>query len=231
MPLQNAYNLAAECLDELHGHIAKKVFRSGPNPREIMMAYYCLCSMVRESSSDDDKTMVFMISTMARVLASKLEDQQTFTPLEKGVCLFCEQTLKEYFPTQSKDDIANLKLKASDIVFEVTSANRVALSRHDAATLIDNVCANIPETDACKGGEKVLAIWALTNVTGYAIDQNDINGANAYFACVNAALKKYVEGQMESFSDYQAQSLRTIIREYGPIVQELKEANRRSAAT
>lgn len=231
MPQQNAYNLAAECLGELQGHIAKGVFRPGPNPRETVMAYYCLCSMVRESGSGDDKQMVFMISTMTRVLASRFEDQQTFTPLEKGICLFGEQTLNEYFPTQSKEDIANLKRKASDIVFEITSANGVPLSRDDAATLIDNVCANIPESDACKGGEKVLAIWALTNITGYAIDQDDIDGANAYFACVNAAMKKYVEGQMASFSDYQAQAIRTIIREYGPVAQELKEANKRSAAS
>ena len=230
MSLQNAYNLAAECLGELQDHIAEGVFRPGPNPRETMMAYYCLCSMVREAGSGDDKQMVFKISIMARVLASEFEDQQTFTPLEKGICLFGEQTLNEYFPTQSKDDIANLKRKAAGIVFEITSANGAPLSRDAAATLIDNVCANIPETDACKGGEKVLAIWALTNITGYAIDQEDIDGANAYFACVNAAMKEYVEGQMASFSDYQAQALRTIIREYRPVVQELKDANKRLAA-
>ena len=230
LPLQNAYNLAAECLSELQGHIAEGMFRPGPNPREPVMAYYCLCSMVRESGSGDDKQMVLKTSIMARVLASEFKDQQTFTPLENGICLFGEQTLNEYFPAQSKDDIANLKRKAADIVFEIASANGAPLSSDEAATLIDNVCANIPETDAWKGGEKVLAIWALTNITGYAIDQEDIDGANAYFACVNAAIKEYVEGQMASFSDYQAQALRTIVSEYGPVVQELEEANKRLAA-
>ena len=231
MPLQNAYNLAEECLGELKVHISNGMFRPGANPRETVMAYYCLCSMVKESGSGDDKQMVFKISIMARVLASAFKDQQSFTPLEKGICLFGEQTLNESPPTQSKDDIANLKRKASDIVFEITRANGAQLSRTNAATLIDNVCANIPETDACKGGEKVLAISALTSITAYAIDQDDINGANAYFACVNAAMKKYVEGQMPSFSDYQGQALRTITREFGSVVQELKDANKRSIAS
>lgn len=229
MPLQNAYSLAAECLGELQGHISNGTFHPGPNPREAVMAYYCLCSMVRESGSSDDKQIVLKISIMARLLANKFQDQQTFTPLEKGICLFGEQTLNEYFPNQSKDDIAGLKRKAAGILYEITNSNGAPLSRDDAATLIDNVSANIPETDVFKGGEKVLAISALTSITGYAIDQDDIDGANAYFASFTAAIKKYVEGQMESFSDYQATALRNIIQEYRQVVQELQEANKRSA--
>lgn len=225
MPLQNAYNLAAECLGELQGHVSTGTFNPGPNPREAVMAYYCMCSMVRESGSSDDKQIVLKILIMARLLASKFEDQQTFTPLEKGICLFGEQTLNKYFPTQSKDDIASLKRKASDIVFEITNSNGAPIARNDAATLIENVSANIPENDVFKGGETVLAISALTSITAYSIDQEDIERANAYFSCVNAALKKYVEGQMASFTDYQAQAIRTVIRNYGPVVQELKEAN------
>lgn len=231
MPLQNAYNLAAECLGELQGNIANGMFRPGPNPRETVMAYYVLCSMVRESGSGDDKKMVFMVSTMASVLASKFEDQQNFTPLEKGICLFGKQTLSDYIPTQSKDDVANLKRKASNIVFEIASANGAPLSRDNAASLIDNVCALIPESDACKGGEKVLAIWALTNITGNAIDQGDIEAANAYFASFNAAMKKYAKDQLASFSDYQSQALKMIVREFGPVVQELKEANNPSTTS
>lgn len=47
MPLQNAYNLAEECLGELKGNISKGTFRDGAHPRETVMAYYSLCSMVR----------------------------------------------------------------------------------------------------------------------------------------------------------------------------------------
>jgi hypothetical protein len=225
--MQNAYNLAEECVGELQSHIAKGMFRPGPNPRETVMAYYCLCSIVRESGSGDDKQTVLMISIMASVLAEEFENQQTFTPLENGIVLFGEQTVNEYVPIQSKDDIANIKRKASDIVFEIASTNGAPISREDAAALIDNISANIPETDAFKGGEKVLAITALTSITAYSIDQDDIDGANAYFACFNAALKKYVEGQMASFSDYQAGALRMILREYAPVVQELMDANKR----
>jgi hypothetical protein len=229
MPLQNAFNLAEECLSELHENISKGVFRPGPNPRETVMAYYCLCSMVRESGSSDDKQIVLRVSIMARLLASKLEDQQTFNHLEKGICVFGEQTLNEYFPNQSKDGMANLKREAADIVFEITKSNGAPLSRDAAATLINNVCANIPETDVFKGGEKVLAISALTSITAYSIDQKDIARANAYFGCVNATMKKYVEGQISSYSDYQAKALHTIIRNYRSVVQELVEANKQSS--
>jgi hypothetical protein len=227
MPLQNAYGLAAECLGELKEHISNGVFQPGPAPREEVMAYYCMCSMVRESGSSNDKIVVFQILTMARLLAEKFEKKQNFTPLEKGICLFGEQSLSEYFPKQTKEDIESIKSKSSDIVFEIARSNGALLSCHEAAILINNVCANISETDVYKGGEKVLAISALTSITAYAIDQNDIDGANAYFDCVGAAMKKFVEGQMATFTDYQAQSLRSIIRNYESVVQELKEANKR----
>ena len=58
MPLQNAYNLAAECLGELKGNISKGMFHDGANPREIVMAYYSLCSMLRESSLNDDRETI-----------------------------------------------------------------------------------------------------------------------------------------------------------------------------
>lgn len=227
MPLQNAYGLASECLGELKGHISKGTFQPGQAPREEVMAYYCLCSMVRESGSSGDKTVVLQISTMAHLLAEKFVNQQNFTPLEKGICLFGEQSLGECFPKQTKEDIDVIKSKSSDIVFEIASSSGASLSRNEATILVNNICANIPEADVYKGGEKVLAISALTSITAYAIDQNDIDGANAYFGCVSAAMKKFVEGQMATFTDYQAQSLRSIIRNYEPVVQELKEANKR----
>jgi hypothetical protein len=43
MPIQNAYDLAAECLGELKSNISKGMFRDGANPREAVMAYYSLC--------------------------------------------------------------------------------------------------------------------------------------------------------------------------------------------
>lgn len=135
----------------------------------------------------------------------------------------------EHFPVPSESDLVNIKRKASEIVSEIANANGALISRDEAAMLINNVCANIPNADVCKGGEKVLAISALSNITAYSIDQNDIDGANVYAACFFAAMKKYVEGQMSSFSDYQSQSLRMIVKEHSTVVQELMEANKRQA--
>lgn len=135
----------------------------------------------------------------------------------------------ENFPAQSESDLVNIKRKASEIVFEIANANGASISRDEAAMLINNVCANIPNADACKGGEKVLAISALSNITAYSIDQDDIDGANVYAACFFAAMKKYVEGQMPSFNEYQSQALRMIVKEHSPVVQELMEANKRQA--
>lgn len=229
MPLQNAYDLAAECMAELQGHIRNGTFRTGPDPREMIMAYYCLCSMVRESGSSDNREHVLMVSVMANSLADKIGDSHTFTPLEQGICIFGKQTLKEYFPVPRKDTVASVKQNAADIVFKITSTNGVSISRDDAGALIDNLCANIPETDVCKGGEKVLAISALSSITAYSIDHNDIDGANAYAECFFAAMKNHVEGQMASFNEYQAGALRTVVGEHRSVVQELMEANRRSA--
>jgi hypothetical protein len=162
---------------------------------------------------------------MASLLASEFQNQQTFTPLEKGICLFGEQTLNEDFPNQSKDDIAVLKRKAADIVYEITNSNGAPISHDDAAKLIKNVSANILETDVFKGGEKVLAISALTSITAYSIDQGEIERSNAYFNCVNAAIKKYVEGQMATFSDYQTKAINSVIRNYAPVVEELMQGD------
>jgi len=229
LPRQNAVNLAAECFSDLQQQIAHGMFRQGPNPREVLMAYYCLCNMVRESGSGGDKLMVLRISTMAQVLANKFNEQHELTALEKGIFLYGKETLKEYLPNQSKSDLEDLKRKASNIVFEFASANGASLSSDQAATLINNVCANISETDICRGGEKILAISALTSMTAYSIDQGDIDEANTYFASVNAALKNYRGEQEKSFNDYQSNALRTIILEYGSVVQELKDANNRAA--
>ncbi|MFC3459495.1 hypothetical protein [Massilia haematophila] len=130
---------------------------------------------------------------------------------------------------QSESSLVNIKRKASEIVFEIANANGASISRDEASMLINNVCANIPDADACKGGEKVLAILSLSNITAYSIDHDDIDGANVYAACFFAAMKKYVEGQMPSFSDYQKQALHMVVKEHGPVVQELMEANKRTS--
>jgi hypothetical protein len=50
LSLPQAYGLAVECLSDLKGMISKEVFLDGPNPRESVMAYFSLCTMVHEAS-------------------------------------------------------------------------------------------------------------------------------------------------------------------------------------
>lgn len=231
MPIQNAYNLAVECLGELKGNISKGMFRDGANPREVVMAYYSLCSMVHESSLNDDRETVFRISIMARVLAEQFTDQRNLTQLEKGICLFGEQALSECLPEHTDKDIAKIKLSAAEIIINLVSEQGASVSRDDLLKLVENVSANIGDRDIYKAGDKLLAISALTNVTAYSIDQGDIQMANIYANCFGAAFNKYVKGQKELFNEYQNGALRTIIAGHMPVVKELMQCNTRGNQT
>lgn len=228
MPIENAYNLAAECLGELRGNILNGMFHDGPNPREALMVYYSLCSMVRDSRLDDDRETVLMISIMAQVLTNQFKDGSNFTPLEKGICLFGKKTLLEGFPKHTKEEIVKIKIGAAEMIFNLMCEQGASIHRDNIMRLVDNVSANVGERDTYKSGDKVLAISVLTNVTAYSIDQGDIQMANIYFNCVTSAFNKYFKGQMESFNDYQAGAVRVIMREYSSVVKELVKANNKS---
>ena len=188
-----------------------------------------LCSMVRESSSNDDKVTVFKVSIMARVLANDFKDQSDLTPLEKGICLFGEQALSEGFPPKHTAEIvAQIKLGAAEIIFDLVSRQGASVSQGDMLKLVENVSANIGDKDIYKAGDKLLAISALSNVTGYSIDQGDIQMANVYANCVGSAFDKYVKGQKESFTEYQNGALQTIMKGHIPVVKELMQHNTRA---
>ena len=55
----------------------------------------------------------------------------------------------------------------------------------------------------------MLVISSLTNVTGYSIDQGDLEMANFYFRCVRAAMEKYVKGRQGNLSEHQMGVLRS----------------------
>ena len=95
LPLKNAYNLAEECLNELKGNISSGMFHDGPNPKENIMAYYSMCSMVNEMSAADDKMTVLKLSVMTRALKDELGAFENMTSLEKGIWQFGEQVLAE----------------------------------------------------------------------------------------------------------------------------------------
>lgn len=231
LPNQNAYDLASECLDELKANIARGMFRPGGNPREVVMAYYSLCSMVRESGTADDKGMVLKISIMAQVLGKQLENQSGFTPLEIGICQFGAQTLSEAVPKHSADDVAKLKTRAAEILVSLAAEQGESVATSDMRQLIENVASNIGERDVCKAGDRVLALSALANVTAYSIDQGEIRMANVYSQCFFAAVNKFFKDKMETLDNYQGGAVRTIIRDYSSVVKELMQANSKGAAT
>lgn len=225
LPLLQAYSLAAECLSDLKGLISKGVFLDGPNPREPVMAYFSLCTMVHEARSSDDGEMVFKVAFLARVQGDKLKDQSRFTSLEKGICQFGAKVLAEAGPAPSAEVVSKTKMGAVSVIVELLQEQGAVVSHDDIKQLVENVSALVVEREIAKVGDKVLAISSLTNVTGYSIDQGDLAMANVYFRCVMVAMEKYVKGQQGTFSEHQMGAIRSIMSSYKPVVQELQAAN------
>ena len=224
LPLPQAYVLAAECLSDLTGLISKGVFLDGPNPRESVMAYFSLCTMVHEARSSEDET-VFKIAIIAQLEGDKLKNQSGFTPLEKGICQFGAKVLSETGPAPSAEDVSKVKMGAVSVILELLKEQGTSVSRDDIEQLVENVSGLVVEREIAKVGDKVLAISSLTNVTGYSIDQGDLAMANVYFCCVRAAMEKYVKGKQGNLSEHQMGVLRTVMSSYEPVVQELQAAN------
>lgn len=224
LPPTQAYSLAAECLTDLEGMIDKGVFIDGPKPRESVMAYFSLCTMVHEARSSDDGETVFKIAILARVQGEKLKDQSGFTPLEKGICQFGAKVLAEDSSVHGAEDVSSVKIGAVSVILKLLEEQGASVSRDDIRQLVENVSALVVEREIVKVGDKVLAISSLTNVTGYSIDQGDLAMANVYFRCVMAAINRHVKGQ-PGLSEHQMGAVRTIMASYKPVVQELQAAN------
>lgn len=220
LPLENAYNLAEESLNELRGNISKGMFKDGANPKENIMAYYSLCSMLNESGAADDKMAVFKISIMTRVLKEKLGDSNNMSPLEKGICQFGEHVLSEDSSAPKKEDVAKIKLNAVKIIMALMEGQDVIAPLQDVTTIVDNVSSDVGDRAVLKVGEHVLAVSVLSNAAGYFIDQGKTDMAYSYYTCIRAAMDKHFEGQMDSYSDYQKNSLRVIIQGYISLGEE-----------
>ena len=129
------------------------------------------------------------------------------------------------------DNVAEIQVGAVEIIFALIREQGASVSRDNLLKLVENVSANIGDRDICKAGSKLLAISALSNVTGYSIDQGDIQMANVYANCVGTAFDKYVKGQKESFTDYQNSALQTIMKEHMPLLKELMQCNTQANET
>lgn len=221
LPLENAYNLAEECLQELRSNISRGMFQDGANPRENIMAYYSLCSMVNESSASDDKMDVLKISIMAQLLKEKLGEFESMSSLEKGIWQFGEQALSEGSGTYTKGDIEKIRSDAVQIIMDLMREQEVTASRQDVVKIVKNVSSNIGDKEVSKVGEKVLAVSVLSNATGYYIDQGGNDLAHSYFMCIGAAIRMHFEGQMDSYSEHQSKALSMIMQDHRSLGEEL----------
>lgn len=221
LPLENAYNLAGECLNELRGHISSGMFHDGPDPKESIMAFYSMCSMISETSSADDKMTILKLSFMAGVLKGKLGSFEKMTSLEKGIYQFGEQVLAGGLSAPSKEDIDETKSAAIQIIMGLMKEQEASVTESDVKTIVENVSANVGDREVSKVGAKVLAVSVLSNATGYFIDRGENDVAHSYFMCIGAAIRKYFEGHLDSFSDYQKSALRAIMQDYKSLGEEL----------
>lgn len=221
LPLENAYNLAEECLNELRSHISSGMFHDGPDPKENIMAFYSMCSMISETSSADDKTTVLKLSVMAGVLKSKLGPFEKMTSLEKGIFQFGEQVLDGGLSAPSGNDIDKIKSDAVQVIMGLMKEQEVLVPESDVKTIVNNVSANVGDREVSKVGAHVLAVSVLSNATGYFIDQGENDVAYNYFMCIGAAIRKYFEGHLDSYSDYQRSALQAIMQDYRSLGEEL----------
>lgn len=130
---------------------------------------------------------------------------------------------------QELPDSKEIKLSASQFLWELVQSQGTegeGLSFEDMCQLVDNVSANIGDTDVEKAGPTVLALSCLTSVTANAIDEGEIAMAYMYFACVNLALKNCIKPNLQSLDAYQKAAIQTILKEYQPVLQELKAAEK-----
>lgn len=223
LPLENAYNLAEECLKELRAHISNGNFHDGPNPKEIIMAYYSMCSMISEASrANDEAIVVNKLSLKASFLNGKLGAFENMTPLEKGIWQFGWQVLEGVLNPPSEDEIAKIKSDTVQIIMELMKDQEATVYERDVKTIVENVSANLGELELSKAGERVLAVSVLSNATGYYIDQNENDVAYSYFMCVGAAIRKHFAEHLECCSEYQQNALRVIMEDYRSLGEELK---------
>ena len=121
--------------------------------------------------------------------------------------------------------VAEIKHAAAALIFTLVKQQGELVSLDDLLKLTENVCTNIGDRDVRKGGDKLLAISALSNITANSIDRGDLKMANVYANCVGAAFEKYIKGHKASFNDYQNGALQMIMKEHMPVLKELMQLN------
>ncbi|WP_170961151.1 hypothetical protein, partial [Ectopseudomonas oleovorans] len=178
-------------------------------------------SMISETSSADDKTTVLKLSVMAGVLKEKLGPFEKMTSLEKGIFQFGEQVLAGGLSAPSSNDIDKIKSDAVQVIMGLMKEQDALVSESDVKTIVNNVSANVGDREVSKVGAQILAVSVLSNATGYFIDQGENDIAYSYFMCIGAAIRRYFEGRLDSYSDYQKSALQAIMQDYRSLGEEL----------
>ena len=223
LPLKNAYTLAEECLRELRNYTLNETFCDDPNPRVDIMAYYSLCSLINESSSTDDKSNVLKTSVMAKILKEKLDGFEEMSLLENSICRFGEHVLSFGLSAPTEESIELIKNEAVQVIMEFMKDQELIAKEQDVEKIVKNVSSKVGDREVLKVGENILAVSVLSNAAGYYIDQGETDMANSYFMCIGKVLRKYFEGRMEKYSDYQKHALQSVMRSYGSLAEELMD--------
>lgn len=210
LPLKNAYNLAEECLNELKVNISSGMFHDGPNPKENIMAYYSMCSMVNEMSAADDKMTVLKLSVMTRALKDELGAFENMTSLEKGIWQFGEQVLADGLSAPSEVDVEKIKSDSVQIIMDLMKDQEVVVLEQDVKKIVNNVSANM----VSKLGERILTVLVLSSAAKEYLDQGKNDIAYSYFKCCVTAFSKYCVGKLELYDDYQKSVLRVTMKDY-----------------
>lgn len=224
LPSDSAYELASECLAELREKISQGMFYDGANPREKLMVYYSLCSMLDESGKDDRQNLM-RVTIAANILKDEVEHEKALSYLEKGVVEFGRQALSSVLDPCSSYDIESVKSNVVNIIMGLMVKYGGEVVEHDVVKIVDNVTARVGENEAAKVGEEILALSVMSNATGYYIDQKDFKTARAYFKCVEGGISLYVKGRGDAFNEHQHGALRMVIQGFNELSEELGAIN------
>lgn len=221
LPLDNAYNLAKDCFDELRQEISKGTFRDGPNPRATFMAYYCLSNMLHTSSAADNKSNLTKTYVALQVVEEEFRNINDLSMLEKGIAQFAQHVLSEINVAHSEKDVDNIKLDSVQKIVDLMTDNDFRVPREEIYKIVENVYASVGDRELLKVGENVFLISVLSNATGYFLDQENVDTASGYYSCIRPAINKHFEGKINSYSEYQKDALRQILANYESLGKEI----------
>jgi len=205
LPLDNAHLLAEESLRELRDEISRGRFSDGPNPRENIMAYYSICTIIEESDFSNNKEALLNIASQARRLQSKLGEFESMSSLEKGTFQFGKLALSGLLIESPAADVEKIKSRIVQVIVHFMRVQEVA-------KIIQIPFSNVGSKEVLRVGENIFALSVLSFIIDYYIDQEKNDLAYSYYMCASVLSEKYINSnQVNSNSDYQTHALKGIL--------------------